>query len=131
VIKRLAAALRVTASESSLSSGLGRWRQLVSDLVDSLLVLPWPGSLCSGPLVSGAYQETLPAGALYPDTETWYTSSAKTQVLLRTTYTRDVNQNVTQILWQVYDLSGNLALTVTDAITYSGSYVASRTRTVV
>lgn len=106
------------------SAGPGAWF-----LNDSTL-LPWPGSLSCGPLVNGAVQEVLPPGALYPDEKIWYKDATKTVELLHTTYTRDVNLSVVQTVWRVYDLSGDLVLTVTDVFAYVGSYVSTRTRTV-
>lgn len=56
--------LNATASESGLASALGAWRRFVSAQIDA--GLPWPGSLSCGPIVNGAVQDILPAGALLP-----------------------------------------------------------------
>lgn len=126
LLKRLIAA----TGEASLSSQLGRWRVAVSRLLDDVLVLPWPGDLCCGPLVDGAVQDTLPAAALFPLQIIWYLNAARLVTLLDLTLTRNGSQQVTQMQWRVYDTSGALTLTVTDVITYSTIYETTRTRTV-
>jgi hypothetical protein len=126
LLKRLVAA----KGERATASLLGAWRIAVSRLLDDVLLLPWPGSLDCGPLVDGAVEEVLPAGAVYPTDAVWYRDASKTVELLHTTYTRDAQGLVTEVSWQVYDLAGTLVLTVTDTFTYSGVFVTSRTRSV-
>jgi len=120
--------LNATASESGLASGLGAWRRYVSQMLDA--GLPWPGSLSCGPIVNGAVQDILPAGALYPTDVIWYLNASKTIQLLHLTYTRDGSGKPTKLVWQIFDTGGALALTVTDDITYSGLYEVERVRTV-
>ena len=79
---------------------------------------------------SGAYKETLPTGNLFPTSEIWYTSSAKTSkiVELQTTWTGIL---ITQEKWKIYDTDGSTVLwTITDAISYSGIVESNRTRTI-
>lgn len=123
--------LLASTGEESLYSLLGQWRKAVSLQLDTLLVLPWPGSLCCGPLVNGAVQMTLPVGATFPTEVVWYKDASQTVELLRLTYTRNGQGLATQMRWLVYDLEGVLVLTVTDNITYSGVFEETRTRTVV
>ena len=128
---RLVSLLLGATAERSIHSRIGRWRLAVSSGLDAAVILPWPGSLSCGPLVNGAVEEILPAGALYPTDDVWYLDVSKTIELLRLTYTRDSSGKVTRMTWFVYTTAGSLALTVTDNITYSGIYEAARTRTVV
>ncbi len=74
---RLLQQLLAAKGELSLHSGAGAWRIAVSRALD-LLPLPWPGDLCCGPLIDGAVEEVLPAGALYPTDVVWYLNAAKT-----------------------------------------------------
>ena len=78
---------------------------------------------------SGAYKETTPTGP-FPTSEIWWESSAKLKkiVSLDTTWT---GAKITQEVWKVYDVDGSTALaTVTDVISYTGIFEASRTRTI-
>jgi hypothetical protein len=78
---------------------------------------------------SGAYKETTPSGP-FPTLEVWWESAAKLKkiVQLATTWT---GVNITAEQWKVYDVDGSTVLaTVTDAITYSGVFESSRTRTI-
>jgi hypothetical protein len=78
---------------------------------------------------SGAYKETTPAGP-FPTLEVWWESAAKLKkiVQLATTWT---GPNITQEQWKVFDVDGSTCLaTVTDSISYSGAFEASRTRTI-
>jgi len=78
---------------------------------------------------SGAYKETTPSGP-FPTLEVWWESSAKLKKItqLATTWT---GAFISQEQWKVYDTDGSTCLaTVTDAITYSGVFESSRTRTI-
>jgi len=77
---------------------------------------------------SGAYKETLPLGNPFPTSEIWWESSAKLKkiVSLDTTWT---SSKITQEVWKIYDAAGSVLITLTDAITYSGMFEATRTRT--
>lgn len=77
---------------------------------------------------SGAYKET--TGTIFPTAEVWWESNSKLKkiVSLDTTWT---GVNITQEIWKVYDTDGSTVLaTVTDAISYSGVFETSRTRTI-
>lgn len=79
---------------------------------------------------SGAYKETTPAGP-FPTLEVWYedVSKAKKIVSLATTWS---GVNITQEVWDIYDTDGSTSLvTITDAVSYSGVFETSRTRTIV
>ena len=80
--------------------------------------------------LSGAFKET--TGTVFPTAETWYVVGsippAGKIVELLTTWT---GVNITQEVWKMYDTDGSTVLvTVTDAISYSGIFETSRTRTV-
>jgi hypothetical protein len=79
---------------------------------------------------SGCYKETLPAGNPFPTSEIWYESNAKLKkiVSLSTTW---VAAKITQEVWEIYDTDGATVLwRITDAITYSGVFETSKTRTI-
>jgi hypothetical protein len=81
--------------------------------------------------VSGAFKET--TGTIYPSLEAWYvvgsTPPAGLIVSLATTWS---GVKITQEIWKMYDTDGSTVLvTVTDAISYSGVFETSRTRTIV
>lgn len=79
---------------------------------------------------SGAYREIV--GGAFPTSVIWYTDSGKTDKIVEKTITWGTSPKVpTQIQWKVYDTDGSTVLaTVTDAITYSGAFETSRTRTI-
>jgi hypothetical protein len=82
-----------------------------------------------GGFASGAFKETTPAGP-FPTSEIWWESASKLKkiVSLDTTW---VGAKITAEVWKVYDTDGSTVLaTVTDAITYSGAFESSRTRTI-
>ena len=77
---------------------------------------------------SGAYRET--TGTVFPTSIIWYTDSGKTDKIVEKNITW-VGVNPTTIEWKIYDDDGSTLLaTVSDAITYSGIYETSRTRTI-
>lgn len=78
---------------------------------------------------SGAYRETLPSGAVFPTSVTWWDSAAKNFKIVEKliTWTGSVP---TTIVWKVYDAVGVLLATVTDTISYTGVFETTRTRTV-
>jgi len=92
----------------------------------------------SGPaegFASGAYKETLPAADPFPTTVTWWESSGKTKRIVEKTITRSgggaTAVTPTPVVWDIYDTDGTTKLaTVSDAITYSGVFETSRTRTI-
>lgn len=78
---------------------------------------------------SGAYKETTPTGP-FPTSEIWWESSAKLKkiVELTTTWTGPL---ITQEVWKMYATDGSTVIaTITDAISYSGVFETSRTRTI-
>jgi hypothetical protein len=78
---------------------------------------------------SGSYRETTPTGP-FPTSEIWWESSSKLKkiVSLDTTWS---GASITQEVWKVYDTDGSSVLaTITDAISYSGAFESSRTRTI-
>jgi len=80
---------------------------------------------------SGSYKETLPSGAVFPTSEIWYESASKAKMIvsLATTWTGAI---ITEEEWDIYDTDGSSSLvTITDAISYSGIFETSRTRTIV
>lgn len=84
---------------------------------------------------SGAYREILPAADPFPTTITWWESSSKLKRIVEKTITRSgggaTNVTPTPIVWDMYDTDGTTKLaTVSDAITYSGVFETSRTRTI-
>ncbi len=86
----------------------------------------------AGGFTSGAFKQTLPAGTPFPTSEIWYVSGAAPPagkvVELTTTW---VGVNITQEEWKMYDGDGSTVLaTVTDAISYSGVFETTRTRTI-
>jgi len=77
---------------------------------------------------SGAYREI--TGTAFPSAIIWWTDSGKTDKIVEKliTYT---GAFPTTIQWKMYDTDGSTVLaTVTDAITYSGAFETSRTRTI-
>lgn len=81
---------------------------------------------------SGAYQETLPAAAVFPTSFIWWESAAKIKKIVEETVTYNPTGTIATDEWKVYDTDGVTVLaTVTDAITYSGVFELSRTRTIV
>jgi hypothetical protein len=79
--------------------------------------------------VSGAYKETLPAGDPFPTSETWWTSGAKTRLLVALTISRNPNKTPATEVWEMYDATGNKIVTVTDTIAYQAVFETARTRT--
>jgi len=77
---------------------------------------------------SGAYREV--TGTVFPTAIVWYEDGTKAKKIV----SRDVTwtgAKETQSVWKVYDTDGSTVLaTVTDAISYSGVFETSRTRTI-
>jgi len=108
---------QVTAGVSDLGHGV--LRQLIH-LAGVGPMEGWP---------SGVYREI--TGQPFPTNMTWWTSAAKTTKILELNVTRNPEQNPTVEQWIMYDADGTTVLkTITDAITYSGAYETSRTRTI-
>lgn len=79
---------------------------------------------------SGAYRENTPSPDPFPTAVIWYDDNTKAKKLVEKliTYTGPV---ATQVQWKMYDTDGTTVLaTVTDAISYSGVFETSRTRTI-
>jgi hypothetical protein len=84
---------------------------------------------------SGAYKETLPAGDPFPTSIIWWVSSSKVDKIVEKTITRSGGGATvvtpTPVVWKMYDTDGSTVLcTVSDAISYSGPFETSRTRTI-
>lgn len=80
---------------------------------------------------SGAYRETLPLGDPFPTSATWWTDATKVDKIIEVLVTRDGQQKPTVEQWNIYDDDGSTVIeTVTDTITYSGPFEASRTRVI-
>lgn len=80
---------------------------------------------------SGAYKEILPSAAIFPTSVIWWESSLKLKKIVERTLTW-TGHNLTTSVWQVYDTDGSSVLaTITDAISYSGIFETTRTRTIV
>jgi len=78
---------------------------------------------------SGAYKEI--SGVPLSSSEIWYTSAAKTDKIVELIITRDSAKKPTTEEWKMYDADGSTVVaTVSDAISYSGAFEISRTRTV-
>jgi hypothetical protein len=80
--------------------------------------------------VSGAYKEILPSAAVFPTSVIWWESSSKLKKIVEKLITW-TGVNPTTIIWKIYDTDGTTVLaTVTDAISYSGIFETTRTRTI-
>jgi hypothetical protein len=79
---------------------------------------------------SGAYKETLPTGSPFPTSVIWWESSSKLKKIVERTVTW-VGAKATVDEWKIYDTDGSTLLaTVSDAISYSGVFETTRTRTI-
>lgn len=79
---------------------------------------------------SGAYKETLPSASIFPTSVIWWESSSKLKKIVERTMTW-TGVNLTTDQWKIYDTDGSTVLaTVTDAISYSGIFETTRTRTI-
>jgi hypothetical protein len=105
-------------------------------LDDIELAIRAQGSDAEGPvttLLSGAYRETI--GSPFPTSIIWWESASKLKKLVEKTITRSgggaTNPKPTPIVWEIYEPDGvTVRLTISDAITYSGVFETSRTRTI-
>jgi hypothetical protein len=79
---------------------------------------------------SGAYKEMLPSASVFPTSVIWWESSSKLKKIVEKLITW-TGVNATTIVWKMYDTDGTTVLaTVTDAISYSGIFETTRTRTI-
>ena len=77
---------------------------------------------------SGAYREI--TGTIFPTAIIWYTDSGKTDKIVERLITWS-GVTATVDKWKIYDTDGSTVLwTVSDAISYSGVFETSRTRTI-
>jgi hypothetical protein len=84
----------------------------------------------AGGFASGAYKETLPSASVFPTSEIWWESSSKLKKIVELTTTW-AGSKITAEEWKMYDTDGSTVLvTVTDAISYSGVFETTRTRTI-
>jgi hypothetical protein len=80
---------------------------------------------------TGAFKEILPVGAPFPTSITWYLDTAKTKKLVEKFITYAGTAFPSIIQWNMYDFDGvTLIHTVTDTITYSTAFEATRTRAI-
>lgn len=79
----------------------------------------------------GGYREIV--GQPFPTLVTWYTNAGKTIKLVEKSYAYDPNQNPITITFRLYvgSVANTVLRTVTDTVTYSGPFEASRTRSVI
>ena len=78
---------------------------------------------------SGAYREM--TGTVFPTAIVWYDDATKVKKLVEKLLTYS-GAFPTQIQWKMYGTDGTTVLaTVTDAISYTGPFETSRTRTIV
>ena len=80
-------------------------------------------------VASGAYKEILPKSNPFPTSITWYTNSSKTNKIVEKIINYNSNKTPGSIIWKMYDTNGNILVTLTDTISYSGEFETSRTRT--
>lgn len=79
---------------------------------------------------SGAYKETLPSASPFPTSIIWWESSSKLKKIVERTITW-TGATPTTDQWEIYDTDGSTVLgTVSDAISYSGVFETTRTRTI-
>jgi hypothetical protein len=80
---------------------------------------------------SGAFKETLPFGAPFPTSLTWYLDVGKTKKLVEKFITYGPNKLPTMIHWNMYDFDGvTIIHTVVDTFTYTGPFEDTRTRAI-
>lgn len=80
---------------------------------------------------SGAFLETLPAGALLPTSFTWWSDAQKTTRLMDEQVTWGENLQVLTSTLRLYDADGTTVLvTATDTMSYEGFIEVSRTRVI-
>lgn len=81
---------------------------------------------------TGAFKEVLPVGSPFPTSIIWYLDVAKTKKLVEKFITYTSVAFPSTIKWNMYDYDGvTLIHTVTDTITYSTAFEASRTRAII
>jgi hypothetical protein len=80
--------------------------------------------------LSGAVKETLPSGNPFPTSVVWWTTAAKTIKYVEKLIVRNAQQWPTSVTWKMYDAAGSVIATIADAISYSGPFETSRTRTI-
>ncbi len=84
----------------------------------------------AGGFVSGAFKEILPSAAIFPTSIIWWESAAKNDKIVEKTITYS-GVTATTVVWKIYDTDGSTVLeTLTDAISYSGVFETTRTRTI-
>lgn len=77
---------------------------------------------------SGAYRVT--TGTVYPTAIIWYDKAGEGKKKIVEKLLTWTGAVPTTIVWKVYDASETLLATVSDAISYSGVFETSRTRTI-
>jgi len=97
-----------------------------TDLQTLLTRLDWASLLENG-APETSYREIV--GGVFPSSVTWYNNSDKAHKILELTITRDASKKPTSEVYKIYNTSDALIATISDAMTYSGAYETSRTRT--
>lgn len=77
---------------------------------------------------SGAYREM--TGTVFPTAIIWYDKSGEGKKKIVEKLITWTGVNPTQIVWKIYDSAEILVATLSDAISYSGVFETSRTRTI-
>ena len=76
---------------------------------------------------SGSYKEV--TGTVFPSSIVWWTSVVKVNKIVERLCTWS-GAKLTVDQWKIYDSGGVLLVTLTDAISYTGIFETSRTRTI-
>jgi hypothetical protein len=80
---------------------------------------------------SGAYKVVHPTGNPFPAYTIWYIDNTMTLKLVEKLITYNASHFPVTIQWNMYDVDGvTIVHTVTDAITYSGPFESTRTRSI-
>lgn len=77
---------------------------------------------------SGAYRET--TGTIFPTAIVWYDKSGEGKKKIIEKLITWTGVNPTTIVYKIYDATETLLATASDAISYSGVFETSRTRTI-
>jgi hypothetical protein len=119
IVVKLSTGVKSMTTGSGLSEGTHKTlRQLIHFIEDG----PAEG------FTSGAYREV--TGTVFPTAFVWWESSSKLKKIVERLVTW-TGVNATEDKWKIYDTDGSTVLwTVTDAISYSGVFETSRTRTI-
>lgn len=80
---------------------------------------------------TGAFKETLPFSNPFPTSIIWWESSAKLKKIVSKSIAYNPNKTPSTISWEMYATDGiTVIATVSDAISYSGVFETTRTRSI-